>query len=93
MRRPLAEVLAWPASHVALLLAFVSREPPAEARTEMAVAKLTAEHYNRTRAPDDKPVSTADCLLFADPWGTGSSSPDASDLDARLNARLNQLGE
>ena len=60
MRRPLAEVLAWPDSHVRLQLEYMALEPSAEL---VAIAQLTALVNNRSRNKDDPGMTIADFLI------------------------------
>lgn len=90
-RRPLAEILAWPARHIELILAFLQVEPSPEDRLEQAIARLTWQHFNRTRGKDDEAKPLADFLPFATAWA--DTSPAPSDLDSQLTARLAQLGK
>lgn len=87
-RRPVSEVLAWPASHIELLLAFLRVEPSPEDRIEQAIARLTAQHYNRTRQEGEEGKGVADFLPFATAW----SAPAPSALDAQVMGRIDSIG-
>lgn len=88
MRRPLAEVLAWPDSHVRLLLEFLSREPLAEDRVEMAMAHIAALIFNRSRGRNEPAKSPMEFLPFDDPWGTRKASTNP--VDAEVAVALNR---
>lgn len=65
--------------------AFLAVEPSPDERIEIAIAQLTALAANRTRNKGAQAVSTADFLLFRDPWGERPSLADqqiASTLDS-----------
>lgn len=87
-RCSLADVLAWPASHIELILAFLRSEPSTEDRIEYGIAQLTAQHFNRTRQEGEDGRHVADFLPFAKAW----AAPEASPLDAQVMGRIDSIG-
>lgn len=67
-RRPFAEVLDWPASHVALIAEYLAHEPAPEERNEYALAQLAAIHVNGNRRKGSSPHPLSDFLLFRNAW-------------------------
>lgn len=91
MRRPLGEVLAWPAAHVDLLLAFTAREPTPDERIELGLAQLSALNFNTNRG-SAAAKSTADFLIAQDWWG--EALPAAlSDLDHDVRRALGRAAK
>lgn len=88
MRVPLADVLAWPDSHVRLQLAFLAKEPPAEERIELAVADLMALTFNVNRGQNTPAKSGPDFLRFMDPWKSETVDTGLSADELKLKARL-----
>jgi hypothetical protein len=66
-RRP-SEVAAWPAWEVRLLEQYLAKQPAAEDRIEIAVARLTATYVNAHLREGTKAVETTDYLAYHDPW-------------------------
>jgi hypothetical protein len=84
LRVPLHEVARWPQPELDLYAAFLAKEPAPDERIEIAVAQLTALGANMMRGRGQPAKSTADFLLFRDPWGELPSTADrqiASTLD------------
>lgn len=81
------EVARWPQSEIDLYAAFLSVEPGPDERVEIAVAQLTALAANRTRGKGANAASTADFLLFRDPW-TDRPSP----VDSQVASKLDSIG-
>lgn len=80
-RRPLHEVLDWPAWEAALLAEYLSHEPCGDDRTEIAVAQLAAIYVNAHRQKGAQPRRISDFLLFHDAWKSADEEP-AESLDA-----------
>lgn len=78
-RRP-SEVASWPAWEVRLLEQYLGKQPAAEDRLELALARLTAIYINCHLREGAKPSETTDYLPYLDPWpmpedvGTGRYS-------------------
>lgn len=66
-RRP-SEVAAWPAWEVRLLEQYLAKQPAAEDRIEIAIARLTALFINTKLGPGSKQAETTDYLSYRDPW-------------------------
>lgn len=66
-RRPVQEIARWPAREVSLIEAFLAREPAAEARVEVAVARL-AELMVMLWAAKGPRQSLKDFLPYLSVW-------------------------
>lgn len=80
-RRPVREIAAWPAWEVRLLEEYLDKEPAAEDRNELALAKLCALTWNANRGKDQPVKEMKDYLPFLDPW---PQEDRYSDLDRQM---------
>ena len=60
--------MAWPASHIALISAYLSIEPTAEDRIEYGIAQHSAMFVNSNSAKGAESRKMKDFLLFHDVW-------------------------
>lgn len=76
-RRPVHEVAGWPAREVDLIETFIAREPPPDARMEIAIARL-CELFVKAWSSDKRQVSLMEFLPFLKAW-------NAPELDRLIN--------
>ncbi len=88
-RRPLREILDWPASHVAVIAEYLAHEPAPDERVEYAVSQIAAIYVNAHRKKGASPHPLSDFLLFRDAWKRGD---DKSNGDSSIHALAMSLG-
>lgn len=94
-REPLHEVMRWPAKHITLLAAYLSREPAPEVRIEQGIAQLCALVVNAMRGKETKPAKLVDFLLYHDAFKAKEteSSERYSEADRQMLASLMSIGK
>lgn len=68
MGKPPSEVMCWPQSDIALLKAYLAREPASADRIEIAIAYLTALTANLNRGKDAPARKIEKFMLFRNAW-------------------------
>lgn len=66
--KPLHEVVEWPAWSVQLMQVFLSREPTAEERCEVAVAHASAIYAGANMSRGKPRPKISDFMLFRNAW-------------------------
>lgn len=90
MRRPVHEVLDWPLSSVLTHLAFLTREPIAEERIELLIARMLAAYMARHTPENSAPPRLAEFLSHRDVWERDALEQEIlADLEAEKMQRGN----
>lgn len=76
-KRPIHEVLTWPAWEIRLYANFLRHEPVVEERIEIALAQLSANYATVHRPEGADPARLSDYLMYRDVW-------DLRDLDQQI---------
>lgn len=98
-RKPLHEVMQWPAKHIALLTTFLGIEPVPEVRIEQSIAQLSALFVNKINqlgGSNADPVGMSKFLLYHDamkPPIVDVESDRYSDADRLMLSSLMSLGK
>lgn len=86
LRVPLHEVQSWPAYELDLYEHFLAKEPTAEARVEIAVARLCELFVKAWGGQGSGRVSVMDYLPFMNTWAIDqmSNDPRYSEVDREV---------
>ena len=90
-RRPLHEVMSWPSDHVELVEEFLAREPMADARIEIVVARLCELFVRAWGGSAARSIGVKDFLPYLQVWAADDAltDPRYSEVDREV---LRQLG-
>lgn len=95
-RKPLHEVMTWPAKHIAFLATLLGREPSPEVRIEQGIAQLSALVVNAMRSKESKPAKLVDFLLYHDAFKKPEvelTSDRYSEADRLMLQSLSNIGK
>lgn len=81
MGQPPSAVLDWPASDIALLRAYLSREPAPEEKAEFGLAYLACMYANAHRGKGEGAKPLENFLLFQKAWPRHAGRYTDSDID------------
>lgn len=81
MGQPPSEVMNWPASDVALVGEYLSREPAPSEKAEFGLAYLACMYANAHRGKGDSAKPLENFLLFRKAWPRGGGRYSDSDME------------